>query len=76
MRLLLDRGADVNRGDDCGQTPLWVACLKGHLDVARLCLERGADANRATEKGTTPLAIAQKKGHAAVVALLEEVREA
>ena len=63
----------MNRADDYGQTPLWVACLNGHIDVARLCLTRGAKIDLATQKGTTPLAIAQKKGHATIVAMLEDV---
>ena len=68
---MLDNGAEVDRANKGGVTPLLIACQQGHLDVARLLLERGADVNRATEKGT-PLAIAQKKGHSSIVALLEE----
>ena len=41
-RLLLDKGADVDRARKDGVTPLWIACLNGHVDVARLLLERGA----------------------------------
>ena len=41
-RLLLDKGAKVNRADEYGRTPLYIACQQGHVDAARLLLERGA----------------------------------
>ena len=41
-RLLLEKGAEVDRATKGGYTPLYVACRKGHVDVARLLLERGA----------------------------------
>mmetsp|Transcript_13279 Transcript_13279/g.41025 ORF Transcript_13279/g.41025 Transcript_13279/m.41025 type:complete len:221 (+) Transcript_13279:74-736(+) len=41
-RLLLDRGADVNRTDEYERTPLHAAARWGHTSVARLCLEHGA----------------------------------
>ena len=33
-RMLLDKGAEVDRAKNDGATPLHVACLKGHVDVA------------------------------------------
>ncbi len=41
-RLLLDKGAEVDRACEDGWTPLYIACQEGHVDVARLLLERGA----------------------------------
>ena len=42
-RLALDRGADVNRANEDGVTPLFIACQQGHVDVAlvRGCACRG-----------------------------------
>ena len=42
VRLLLDKGAAVDRADKDGATPLWIACCKGHVDVVRLLLDKGA----------------------------------
>ena len=42
MTQLLDDGAEVDRANEKGRTPLWIACLKGHVEVARLLLEKGA----------------------------------
>ena len=38
-RLLLDKGAEVDRAKEDGRTPLYVACQKGHVDAARLLLD-------------------------------------
>ena len=47
-RLLLDKGADVNRATKDGQTPLYIACDYRHVDAARLLLDQGADINGRT----------------------------
>jgi ankyrin repeat protein len=43
MKLLLEKGADVECKDKWGQTPLWFAVGMGHEAVAKLLLEKGAD---------------------------------
>ena len=48
-RLVLDNGAEVNRAEEDGRTPLWQACYEGQVDAARLLLERGAEVDRATK---------------------------
>ena len=58
-RLLLDKGADVNRANKNGWTPLSIACSKGHVDAVRLLLDKkGAEVDRAGEDDKTPLWIA------------------
>ena len=46
-RLLLEKGAEVDRADKDGATPLFIACWNGHVDVARLLLDNGAEVDRA-----------------------------
>jgi uncharacterized protein len=56
VRALLDAGADINQrsaGDRI--TPIVLATLNGHFDLAMLLLERGADPNLAEDNGVTPL---------------------
>jgi len=43
VRLLAERGADVNRANDRGQTPLAGAVFKADTEVVRALLGAGAD---------------------------------
>ena len=55
-RALVDGGADVNvlsPGDQA--TPLLVALINGHFDLAALLLEKGANPNLVSDAGVSPL---------------------
>ena len=54
MRLLLDRGADINSKDDANQTPLHMAALSGQKLAMQLLLDRGADTNIRDLHNQTP----------------------
>ncbi|WP_295447423.1 ankyrin repeat domain-containing protein [uncultured Thiodictyon sp.] len=56
---LLRRGADLNRPDAAGQTPLHQAVALGHLETVKRLIARGADVNRPDGTGRTPLALAR-----------------
>ena len=71
-RLLVEKGADMDKATVGGFTPLYMACHDGHLEVARLLVEKGADIDKANRRGGTPLYIACDKGHAEIVAFLEQ----
>ena len=45
VELLLAKGADVDKPNDKGHTPLAGVCFKGYGEVARLLLENGASIN-------------------------------
>ncbi|KAK7495784.1 hypothetical protein BaRGS_00013004, partial [Batillaria attramentaria] len=56
VRILLDRGADVNAKDVFGSTPLHIASESGDAKVAGLLIERKADVNtKKTMNNYTPL---------------------
>jgi ankyrin repeat protein len=56
VRALVEAGADVNlRSPGDQTTPLLIATLNGHFDLARYLVERGADPNLASIGGAAPL---------------------
>lgn len=59
MRLLLDRGANIEAEADGKVTPLHVAALCGQLGAIRLLVERGAKLDARNEDGMTPLDLAR-----------------
>ena len=62
-RVCVELGAAVDEPKNCGLTPLWIACQKGHVDCARLLVERGADVNKPKDCDVTPLWITCQNGH-------------
>lgn len=73
VQLLLERGADVNRGNDYGWTILHQAGYGNDRLLAGLALEAGADPGlSARGDGGTPLVVALFWGHREVVGLLGE----
>jgi ankyrin repeat protein len=70
-RLLLDRGADVDRGNDYGWTKLHQAGYSNDTELARLLLDAGARTDlSARGDGGTPLVAALFWGHREVAELL------
>jgi uncharacterized protein len=56
MKALVDAKADVNHrvvGDN--STPMLIATINGHFDLAKYLLDQGADPNMAAHNGVTPL---------------------
>jgi ankyrin repeat protein len=71
LRVLLDRGADPNRGNDHGWTPLHQAAYSNDVAAARLLLGAGARTDRSARgDGGTPLVAALFWGNREVAALL------
>lgn len=70
LRLLIDRGADLEGRNKSGATPLIAAATSSTAGVARL-LELGADRGAKRDDGMTALEAAQDYGRADIVKLLE-----
>ena len=55
-RVLVDAGANVNMTSPADRTsPLLIAIINGHFDLAMYLLEHGADPRLASDAGATPL---------------------
>ena len=60
----------INKTDNDGRSPLYVASWKGRNDIAQLLLSNGADINLLKKDGTSPLSAAAQYGHSNVVQTL------
>ncbi|PQE28114.1 ankyrin repeat-containing protein [Rutstroemia sp. NJR-2017a BBW] len=73
VKLLLDKGAEIETKSTSGQTPLLWAAMNGNEAVVKLLLEKGAELEaKDYSYGLTPLSWAVKNGNEAVVKLLLE----
>jgi ankyrin repeat protein len=57
----------VNAPNSLGETPLMLAAINNHLELAKILIERGADVNK---PGWTPLHYAATRGHREMMRLL------
>jgi hypothetical protein len=60
---------DVNKLNVADESPLMLAAIKGHLDLAEMLVKKWADINKA---GWTPLHYAASGGHLPIIKLLLE----
>jgi ankyrin repeat protein len=72
VRVLLEGGANTERGNVQYTTALDIAALNGYLDVCRVLLDWGANVDPLDSFQNTPLHHASWKGHFSVVKLLVE----
>lgn len=47
--------ADIDVKDENGRTPLHLACMNKHFEIAKILIENGADVNVIDNEGKTPL---------------------
>jgi ankyrin repeat protein len=75
VKLLIDRGADVEAQDAFGTTALIVAATSGHSDTTRLLLSFGADPTFKDSSGGSALGNATFFGHTDTIRIMLEGRE-
>ena len=67
---LISQGAEVNKGNNDGMTPLHLAAVQnGHLDVVKVLLAGGASSDTGDIDGHTPLQFALFLGYRSIVDL-------
>ncbi|XVE89333.1 hypothetical protein DITRI_Ditri19aG0193600 [Diplodiscus trichospermus] len=70
LKSLIRAGADPNKTDYDGRSPLHLAASKGHEDIAIFLIQHGIDINLKDKFGNTPLLEVIKNGHDHLAALL------
>ncbi|EOY25768.1 STELAR K+ outward rectifier isoform 2 [Theobroma cacao] len=73
LKSLIRAGADPDKTDYDGRSPLHLAASKGHDDITKYLIQHGVDINLKDKFGNAPLLEAIKNGHDHVAAML--VRE-
>jgi len=74
-RELIEKGAEVNKEDTNGATPLYVASQEGHAEVVKLLLASSAEVNvivHVNGKAYTALKFAKLNGHNKIVKMLKK----
>ena len=65
--MFVHRGAAVDVKNKKGNSPLWLACNGGHLDVVQLLVNAKADVDSQDNRKVSCLMAAFRKGHVKVV---------
>ena len=71
--LLIVHGADVNKKNHHGGSPLHNACQQGNLEVVKLLVENGASAEIFNRTGGAPLHLAAQYNQPEVIEYLVAV---
>ena len=75
VRVLADKGANLDLARENGSTPVFIAAQFGHHEVVRVLAKMGANLDLADKDGRTPLSIATRNSHDEVVAVLSTWRQ-
>ncbi|KAL3458362.1 ankyrin repeat-containing domain protein [Aspergillus heterothallicus] len=70
LRVLIDRGVDLNAPDSQGSLPLHWATIYGHLGCAQLLIEAGVDVNSQASSDSTACLLAVQYNHGEMLAFL------
>jgi hypothetical protein len=71
VRMLIEKGANVNFASRRGETPLMIAAENNRLSAVKLLLMRHADVNAKRSDGKTASMIAKSAGNSAIADLLD-----
>jgi ankyrin repeat protein len=67
VKILLERGADLEARNQQGETPLFMAVMNGKTDILKILLEKNADKEARNNAHQTALMIAAEKNQVKIV---------
>jgi ankyrin repeat protein len=70
LKLLIEKGANINKADSLGNTPSMTACELGKLESVKILLTNGANPNQTNYKSKKPLDFAIISGNQELINLL------
>ena len=70
VKFLISQGASIECQTDNKYTPLYLAILKGHLDIVKYLISQGANINCKDNANGTPLHFASHQGNLSLVKFL------
>jgi len=70
MRLLIAAGADVNKANKYGKSPLHIAMNKSNAEIIKMLIDAGADINKADKYGKSPLDLAISRNYPEIIKML------
>ena len=73
IRLLLQKGADVNKRDNIGNTPVHWAAWNNSTEAIAVLIEHGASINITNDEGNKPIDVARRFEKEAAVRMLEQL---
>ena len=69
--MMQDKRIDLNKSDNCGCTPFFIACDMGYLNIVKLMMENERiDFNKANDDEETPFYTACKNCHFELIKLI------
>lgn len=71
-QMLVDMGANVDKKNDRGQTPLAGVCFKGYFEIVKILVKNGANIYENNGMGMTPIMFASMFGNSEIVKYLSE----
>lgn len=75
VRLLIDKGAEVNPDPDAGQSPLHCAVSSTNADAVAFLIEKGADPTVTNEDDRTPRELAKRLEETKIAQMLRDYEE-
>ena len=74
VEVFIKLGANINKADEDGETPLYWAAWNGHTKMAKMLIEAEVDVNKANKYGRTPLYWAARGGYTEIAKMLIEAK--